>query len=120
MVAVLLDRFSGGNPEEWIFRAEWCFTYLGFSEKDCLPLPSVYFDGEALIWYDGLFRTKQFYDWNHFKVKLLLRFRQWSFLSSIESVTYFDSINVAHVAPPEVLHVAIESDLANGKQKEAT
>ncbi|KAG5591613.1 hypothetical protein H5410_042127 [Solanum commersonii] len=23
-------------------------------------------------------------------------------------------------APPEVLHVAIESDLANGKQKEAT
>ncbi|XP_006361304.1 uncharacterized protein [Solanum tuberosum] len=120
MAVVLLDRFSGGNPEGWIFLAEWYFTYLGFSQKDWLPLPSFYFDGEALIWFNGLFRNKQFHDWNHFKVKLLLQFRQWSFTRSTEGVAGFDSINVATIALPEILHAAIESDLANGKQEEAT
>ncbi|KAM3359275.1 hypothetical protein P3S68_022208 [Capsicum galapagoense] len=46
MSAVVLNRFSGGNPEDWIFQAERYFTYLGFPEKDWLPLPSLYLDGE--------------------------------------------------------------------------
>ncbi|OIT19023.1 hypothetical protein A4A49_42719 [Nicotiana attenuata] len=71
---VVLDRFSGGNLEGWIFRAELYFTYLGFSKKDWLPLPYHYLDGEALAWFDWLFRNKQFFDWNHFKEKLKLRF----------------------------------------------
>ncbi|KAG5627401.1 hypothetical protein H5410_012619, partial [Solanum commersonii] len=62
-----------------------------------------------------------FYGWNHFKVKLVLQFRQWSLTSSTKSVACFDSSSVAPIAPPEVLHAAaIESDLANGKQEEAT
>lgn len=120
MAVVLLDRISGDNPEGWIFRAERYFTYLGFSQKDWLPLPSFYFDGEALIWFNGLFRNKQFFDWNYFKVKLLLQFRQWSLTSSTEGVACFDSISVATIALLEILHAAIESDLTNGKQEEAT
>ncbi|OIT01548.1 hypothetical protein A4A49_17461 [Nicotiana attenuata] len=72
---VVLDRISGGNPEGWIVQAELYFTYLGFSEKDWLPLPYHYLDGAALAWFDWLFRNKQFFDWNHFKEKLKLHFR---------------------------------------------
>ncbi|KAG5588189.1 hypothetical protein H5410_048623 [Solanum commersonii] len=47
-----LDRFTGtGNPDDWIFRAEQYFTYLGFPENDWLPLPFFYLDGEALDWF---------------------------------------------------------------------
>ncbi|OIT26729.1 putative sphingolipid transporter spinster -like 2 [Nicotiana attenuata] len=72
---VVLDRFSGGNPEGRIFRDELCFTYLGFSEKDWLLLPYHHLDGEAFAWFDWLFRNEQYFDWNHFKEKLKLRFR---------------------------------------------
>ncbi|OIT20252.1 hypothetical protein A4A49_39873 [Nicotiana attenuata] len=77
---MLLDRFSGGdNLESWIFRAERYFTYLGFSEKDWLPLPYFYLEGNALSWFDSLFRNKQFHDWKHFKEKLFLHFRNHNF-----------------------------------------
>ncbi|KAH0744077.1 hypothetical protein KY290_032070 [Solanum tuberosum] len=76
---MFLPRFSGndnGNPKNWIFRAELYFTYLGFDEKDWLPLPSFYFDGEALSWFDWLFRNKLLVDWNHFKDAFTQRFQQ--------------------------------------------
>nr|XP_033510271.1 uncharacterized protein LOC117275031 [Nicotiana tomentosiformis] len=77
MTAVVLDRFNGiSNPESWIFRAERYFTYLGFSEKDWLPLPSFYLDGEALTWFKWLFRNKQIFNWAHFKEKFAQHFRQ--------------------------------------------
>ncbi|PHU01867.1 hypothetical protein BC332_27118 [Capsicum chinense] len=47
MSALVLNRFSGGNPEDWIFQAEQYFTYLGFPEKDWLPLPSLYLDART-------------------------------------------------------------------------
>ncbi|KAH0658833.1 hypothetical protein KY285_027378 [Solanum tuberosum] len=75
MEVVVLDRFSGdADPEDWIYRAERYFTFLGFSEEHWLPLPSFYLDGEALEWFHWMFRNKQFFDWNHFKKKLSLRF----------------------------------------------
>ncbi|KAH0754155.1 hypothetical protein KY290_024425 [Solanum tuberosum] len=75
MEVVVLDRFNGNtDPEDWISRAERYFNFLGFSEEHWLPLPSFYFDGEALEWFRWMFRNKQFFDWNHFKKKLALRF----------------------------------------------
>jgi len=75
MEVVVLDRFSGNtDPEDWIYRAERYFTFLGFCEEQWLPLPSFYLDGEALEWFRWMFRNKQFFDWNHFKKKLALRF----------------------------------------------
>ncbi|KAH0662082.1 hypothetical protein KY284_027013 [Solanum tuberosum] len=55
---------------------ELYFTYLGFDEKDWLPLSSFYFDGEALSWFDWLFRNKLLVDWNHFKDAFTQRFQQ--------------------------------------------
>ncbi|KAH0678157.1 hypothetical protein KY284_019242 [Solanum tuberosum] len=83
MTVVVLDRFSGaGNPEDWINRAERYFTFLGFSEEYWLPLPSLYLDGEALEWFRWLFRNKHFFDWNHFKEKLALRFQKGTYTES--------------------------------------
>ncbi|OIT37926.1 hypothetical protein A4A49_22275 [Nicotiana attenuata] len=80
----VLDRFSGsGNPESWLFRAERYFTYLGFTEKDWLPLPSFYLDGEALNWFNWLFRNKQFFDWTHFKAKFAQHFRRQTAIYSV-------------------------------------
>ncbi|KAH0696243.1 hypothetical protein KY290_013598 [Solanum tuberosum] len=72
MEVVVLDRFSGNtDPEDWIYRAERYFTFLGFCEEQWLPLHSFYLDGEALEWFRWMFRNKQFFDWNHFKKKIL-------------------------------------------------
>ncbi|PHU02275.1 hypothetical protein BC332_27526 [Capsicum chinense] len=51
MSAVVLNRFSG-NPEDWIFQAERYFTYLGFPEKDWLPLSSLYLDDGGVMIID--------------------------------------------------------------------
>ncbi|KAG5620365.1 hypothetical protein H5410_005583 [Solanum commersonii] len=52
MAMVGLDRFTGtGNPDDWIFRIERYFVYLGFSENDWLSLPFFYLDCEALDWF---------------------------------------------------------------------
>ncbi|OIT27409.1 hypothetical protein A4A49_23939 [Nicotiana attenuata] len=73
----VLDRFgSSGNLESWLFRAERYFTYLGFAEKDWLPLPSFYLAGDALNWFNWYFRNNQFFDWKHFKAKFAQHFRQ--------------------------------------------
>nr|ABI34290.1 hypothetical protein SDM1_25t00002 [Solanum demissum] len=68
MAVVGLDRFIGtGNPDDWIFRAERYFAYLGYLEIDWIPLHFLYLDGEALDWFRWMYRNKQFWDWKHFK-----------------------------------------------------
>ncbi|KAK4712150.1 hypothetical protein R3W88_006663 [Solanum pinnatisectum] len=41
-----------------------------------LSLPCLYFDGEALAWFNWLYRNKQFYDWKHFTDKLFYHYRR--------------------------------------------
>ncbi|KAH0756950.1 hypothetical protein KY290_020443 [Solanum tuberosum] len=98
---MFLPRFSGNdddNPTSWIFRAELYFTYLGFDEKHWLPLPSFYLDGEALTWFNWLFRNKLFLDWKHFKDRFAQRFQQQTNRDvlgrlSNSSQVHFDSVN---------------------------
>nr|XP_009771659.1 PREDICTED: uncharacterized protein LOC104222165 [Nicotiana sylvestris] len=59
-------RFCGENPELWISQAERYFKFYGMSENNKLLLASSYLDGEALKWYQWLFRNKQLADWEHF------------------------------------------------------
>ncbi|KAG5627904.1 hypothetical protein H5410_013122 [Solanum commersonii] len=68
MKVVILDQLCGtGSPEGWLYRAEQCFTFLGFDEEYWLPLHSFYLDGEALTWFNWLFRNKLLFNWKHFK-----------------------------------------------------
>ncbi|WMV14538.1 hypothetical protein MTR67_007923 [Solanum verrucosum] len=98
MAMAVLDRFSGGNdPEGWILRAEQYFTCLGFSQKDWIPLPYFYLDGEALTWFTWLHRNKQFFYWKHFKEKLLMQFpqRTTSVIVDLSPVTYSSDLEDA-------------------------
>ncbi|KAG5606695.1 hypothetical protein H5410_028187 [Solanum commersonii] len=65
---------KGGNPTGWIVRAEQYFTYLGFFEKEWLPITHFYLDGAAYDWFQWLYRNNQFFDWKHFTDKLALHF----------------------------------------------
>ncbi|OIT35732.1 hypothetical protein A4A49_03292 [Nicotiana attenuata] len=51
-------------------------SFYGISENNKLTLASSYLDGEALKWYQWLFRNKQLADWEHFTEKVLIRFRK--------------------------------------------
>ncbi|OIT35541.1 hypothetical protein A4A49_10504 [Nicotiana attenuata] len=101
-MAVLVRFCGSGNPESWLFRAEQYFTYLGFAEKDWLPLPFFYLDGEALHWFSWLFRNNQFFDWTHFKTKFAQHFRQQTATYSLRCFTgssqvSFDYINIVPI-----------------------
>ncbi|KAH0695595.1 hypothetical protein KY284_015649 [Solanum tuberosum] len=103
MAMAVLDRFNGGNdPEGWILRAEQYFTCLGFFQKDWLPLPYFYLDGEALTWFTWLHRNKQFFDWKNFKEKLLMRFPQRTTSVSMEDTfrAYINYIRYTTFVPP--------------------
>ncbi|OIS97543.1 hypothetical protein A4A49_01760 [Nicotiana attenuata] len=106
---MVLERFSGNdNPERWLFRVEQYFTYLGFAEKDWLPLPCFYLDGEALNWFNWLFRNNQFFDWKYFKAKFAQHFRQLPTTHPVGSLAYssqvrFNYINYIPIVSQSVL-----------------
>ncbi|KAH0720882.1 hypothetical protein KY284_005912 [Solanum tuberosum] len=103
MEVVVLGRFSGNtDPEDWNYRAELYFTFLGFCEEQWLPLPSFYLDGEALEWFCWMFRNKQFFDWNHFKKKLALRFWKRTDAKSFVVLVENAGISAATVVSREI------------------
>ncbi|OIT36359.1 hypothetical protein A4A49_61228 [Nicotiana attenuata] len=69
-------RFCGENPELWTSQAERYFKFYEISENTKLLLASSYLDGEALKWYQWIFRNKQLANWEHFTEKVLIRFRK--------------------------------------------
>ncbi|OIT07320.1 hypothetical protein A4A49_00152 [Nicotiana attenuata] len=122
---MFLPRFSGDdNPESWIFRAELYFTYLGFSKKDWLPLPSFYLEGDALAWFNWLFRNNQFYDWNHFKEKFLLHFQKRAFSDAARmantSRSCVNYLSCATVVPPATYVSPAHSRIANFYESAST
>lgn len=75
---VEFGRFNGDNADAWVFQAERYFEFYSISDSNKLSLASFYLDGEALDWYQWLYRNKQLIDWDHFAGKLLCRFKQRS------------------------------------------
>ncbi|XP_070001858.1 uncharacterized protein [Nicotiana sylvestris] len=76
-----MPRFSGANPEGWVFDAERYFDFYHISEDHKLSLASFYLDGEAREWYRWLFRNKQLSDWPRFALKVMSRFQKRSLLA---------------------------------------
>lgn len=60
-------HFSGDSDlTVWVFQLERYFNFHVFSKDMWLSLPYLYFDGEALTWFNWLCRNNQFHDWKHF------------------------------------------------------
>ncbi|KAH0686222.1 hypothetical protein KY289_016990 [Solanum tuberosum] len=75
--AIVLERFNGvSDPTVWVYQAECYFNFYGLSKDMWLSLPYLYFDGEALAWFNWLYRNKKFYDWKHFTDKLFYHYRR--------------------------------------------
>ncbi|OIT29252.1 hypothetical protein A4A49_16113 [Nicotiana attenuata] len=87
--SVELRRFRGGNPEAWVLEAERYFEFYSIADEFKLSLASCYLDGEALAWFQWLYRNKQFVDWKHFTEKLKLHYRKWIPPASIRCSTDF-------------------------------
>jgi len=58
-----LWQFRGENPEAWIVQAEHYFNFYKIEEDQKLIVVSHYLDGEALRWYQWLFRNNQLSNW---------------------------------------------------------
>ena len=46
-----VPRFEGGDPQGWIFKIQQYFDFHNASEEQRLKVAPLYFDGEALAWY---------------------------------------------------------------------
>ncbi|KAH0650224.1 hypothetical protein KY284_030136 [Solanum tuberosum] len=66
---VELWQFRGENTEAWIVQAEHYFNFYKIEEDQKLNVVSFYLDGEALEWYQWLFRNNQLIDWMYFSEK---------------------------------------------------
>ncbi|KAH0706202.1 hypothetical protein KY285_010700 [Solanum tuberosum] len=77
-----LWQFRGKNPEAWIVQAEHYFDFYKIEEDQKLNVASLYLDGEALKWYQWLFRNNQLIDWPHFTDKVRIRFKQKGYKST--------------------------------------
>ncbi|KAH0698080.1 hypothetical protein KY289_015562 [Solanum tuberosum] len=70
------------------------FRSMLLEEDQKLNVASFYLDGEALKWYQWLFRNNQLIDWPHFADKVRIQFKQKGFestggrFSNLEQVTY--------------------------------
>jgi hypothetical protein len=45
------SRFDGGDPNEWILKAQQFFNYVETPEDHKLEIASFHMEGEALTWY---------------------------------------------------------------------
>ncbi|KAG5573838.1 hypothetical protein H5410_063604 [Solanum commersonii] len=81
VMGVELWQFRGENIEAWIVQAEHYFNFYKIEEDQKLNVASFYLDGEALEWYQWLFRNNQLIDWMHFAEKVRIRFKQRKYAS---------------------------------------
>lgn len=73
--SLMFGRFCGVNLEAWILQAECYFDFYGIEDGQKLTMASFYLDGEALEWYQWLFRNKQLVGWTHFTERVCIRFK---------------------------------------------
>ncbi|KAH0729806.1 hypothetical protein KY289_000994 [Solanum tuberosum] len=89
-----LWQFRGENPESWIVQAEHYFNFYKIEEDQKLIVVLHYLDGEALRWYQWLFRNNQFSNWPQFIDKVRIHFKQKEYESAarrfvnLRQVTY--------------------------------
>ncbi|KAH0657609.1 hypothetical protein KY289_026357 [Solanum tuberosum] len=77
-----LWQFRGENPKAWIVQAEHYFNFYKIEEDQKLIVVSHYLDGEALRWYQWLFRNNQLSNWLHFADKVRIQFKQKGYESA--------------------------------------
>lgn len=69
-----VPRFDGSNAPAWVFKINQFFDYHRTPEDERLQVASFYLDGEALCWFQWLYRNDQLPSWSSFLQALEMRF----------------------------------------------
>ncbi|XP_057444361.1 uncharacterized protein LOC130736560 [Lotus japonicus] len=69
-----LTAFDGGNPLDWIFKAEQFFNFHQTPPAQRLEMIAFYMSGDALSWFKWMFTNQQLTTWPEFTRALTMRF----------------------------------------------
>jgi hypothetical protein len=84
---MIFPKFDGGEPSEWIYKAnQYFFVYNTPLEFKNL-LDSYNMEGKALVWFQDLFQSGQLADWDALTQALLDRFGSCAYDDPMESLT---------------------------------
>lgn len=80
-------RFDGGDPSEWILKAQQFFSYFGTPENQKLELASFHMEGKALTWFCWLKDSSPVANWEEFVEVLRVRFGPTAFEDPVGAFT---------------------------------
>lgn len=80
-------RFDGGDPSEWILKAQQFFSYFGTPENQKMELASFHMEGKALTWYYWLKDSSPVASWEEFLEMLRIRFGPTAFEDPVGAFT---------------------------------
>ena len=88
-----LPRFDGVDPVGWIFKAKHFFDFHDVPDHQRLQISSLYMDGAALRWLQGISSTTPFSTWTAFCQSLETMFgkQQQSFLKIFRLLDAIDA-----------------------------
>lgn len=69
-----LPRFSGDDPQRWIYQVESYFRYQGIADDARLQIADFHMAKDALSWIRGLRRNRLLTTWEKFTADLKERF----------------------------------------------
>jgi hypothetical protein len=67
-------RFDGGDPSEWILKAQQFFNYFETPEDHKLEIVSFHMEGKTLTWYYWVQESSTVTRWGDFLEALRTRF----------------------------------------------
>lgn len=87
-------HFDGGDPHDWILKAQQLFTYCQTLEDHKLQIASLHMEGKALSWYYWLMNSSPTTYWEEFLVALQIRFGPSTYEDPVGAFTNGDRLEV--------------------------
>jgi len=82
-----LPRFSGEDPQGWLYQAEEYFAFHSIRDEAKIQIASLHMTKEALAWIRGLRRNKLISTWPKFTEDLTERFGNSAFDDKLEDLS---------------------------------
>jgi hypothetical protein len=84
---MIFPKFDGGEPSEWIYKANQYFFVYNTQPEFKNLLASYNIEGKALVWFQDLFHSGQLPNWDALTQALLKRFGSSAYDDPMESLT---------------------------------
>jgi len=76
-----LSNFDGTQPHAWLFQSDQYFTFYSIPLQQWLAIAAFFMTGQALSWFQWMYRNQQLSDWDSFVRALELRFGPSMFIN---------------------------------------